>query len=402
MISIALVVSASIKSAQFPFSSWLPRAMEGPTPSSAIFYGSIAVHIGVFLLLRTYPFWSDLTVIKIGVIVLGLFTSFIATISSRVQSSIKAQIAYSSVAQIGLIFVEVALGLEMIALIHLTGNAFLRSYQLLISPSVVTYLIREQFFNYAPVKERKKKTWTRIITNSFYVIGLKEWHMDNNLYRFFWYPLKRVGYLTTFLTTLNSSIFTLIVIVGSFFILNTEAYEHLTIQRYIPVLFGLIGLLFVLRAFTDRGSSTLAWTLLTLNHFWIVLAVAFNERFDTMDIVFYLSGVLIASISGYIVLHLLRKKEKFDLNNFYGHATEHKALGFYFLLSCLALAGFPITSTFLGEDLLFTHIHEDQIFLAILISINFVVTGIAVIRMYSRIFMGPNRKWYQPNARRSA
>ncbi|MFT5779875.1 MAG: NADH-quinone oxidoreductase subunit L, partial [Crocinitomicaceae bacterium] len=50
IISIALVVSASIKSAQFPFSSWLPRAMEGPTPSSAIFYGSIAVHIGVFLL----------------------------------------------------------------------------------------------------------------------------------------------------------------------------------------------------------------------------------------------------------------------------------------------------------------------------------------------------------------
>jgi NADH:ubiquinone oxidoreductase subunit 5 (subunit L)/multisubunit Na+/H+ antiporter MnhA subunit len=50
-----LVVAASTKSAQLPFSSWLPRAMEGPTTSSAIFYGSLSVHLGVFLLIRTYP-----------------------------------------------------------------------------------------------------------------------------------------------------------------------------------------------------------------------------------------------------------------------------------------------------------------------------------------------------------
>jgi NADH-quinone oxidoreductase subunit L len=48
--------AALVKSAQFPFSSWLPRAMEGPTPSSAIFYGSLSVHLGAFLLLRTFLF----------------------------------------------------------------------------------------------------------------------------------------------------------------------------------------------------------------------------------------------------------------------------------------------------------------------------------------------------------
>ena len=65
IISLTIVMAAAAKSAQFPFSSWLPRAMEGPTPSSAIFYGSVAVHIGVFLLLRTYPFWSGQIEIKI-------------------------------------------------------------------------------------------------------------------------------------------------------------------------------------------------------------------------------------------------------------------------------------------------------------------------------------------------
>lgn len=54
-IALMIVIAASVKSAQFPFSSWLPRAMEGPTSSSAIFYGSLSVHLGVFLLLRTYP-----------------------------------------------------------------------------------------------------------------------------------------------------------------------------------------------------------------------------------------------------------------------------------------------------------------------------------------------------------
>ncbi|MBK9486806.1 MAG: hypothetical protein IPO01_16985 [Chitinophagaceae bacterium] len=55
-----MILPAAVKSAQFPFTSWLPRAMEGPTSSSAIFYGSLSVHIGVFLLLRTHPFWEDM------------------------------------------------------------------------------------------------------------------------------------------------------------------------------------------------------------------------------------------------------------------------------------------------------------------------------------------------------
>ena len=56
-----IALAAAAKSAQIPFSSWLPRAMEGPTPSSAIFYGSLSVHLGVFLMLRTFPFWEHQT-----------------------------------------------------------------------------------------------------------------------------------------------------------------------------------------------------------------------------------------------------------------------------------------------------------------------------------------------------
>ena len=115
-ISIMILVAAAAKSAQLPFSSWLPRAMEGPTPSSAIFYGSLSVHLGVFLLLRTFSFWEHQISVRILIGILGLTTSIIASLIARVQSSIKSQIAYSSIAQIGIIFIEVALGWEDLAL----------------------------------------------------------------------------------------------------------------------------------------------------------------------------------------------------------------------------------------------------------------------------------------------
>ena len=73
---------------------------------------------------------------------------------------------------------------------------------------------------------------------------------------------------------------------------------------------------------------------------------------------------MLAGAFGYFFLVRLKSKESYDLDDFQGHAYEHKWLSFGFLLSALALAGFPITSTFLGEDLLFTHIHQNQILLA--------------------------------------
>jgi len=109
-IAIMFVLAAVAKSAQLPFTTWLPRAMEGPTSSSAIFYGSLSVHIGVFVLLRTYPFWQQMAGIKIAIIIIGALTGIMATLIARVQATVKTQIAYSSAAQIGIIFIEVALG----------------------------------------------------------------------------------------------------------------------------------------------------------------------------------------------------------------------------------------------------------------------------------------------------
>src|SRR5690606_35206647 len=118
-IGLLLLLAAMGKSAQFPFSFWIPRAMEGPTPSSALFYGGLSVHAGAYLLLRTAQHWDASIIAHVAVGGVGLVTAVTSSMFSRVQPTIKGQIGYASVTQVGIIFVEIALGLHTLALVHL-------------------------------------------------------------------------------------------------------------------------------------------------------------------------------------------------------------------------------------------------------------------------------------------
>lgn len=135
---VGIVVAAMAKSAQVPFSFWVPRAMEGPTPSSAIFYGALAVHSGIVLLLRLGPLWGQGPYLSEIVILVGCATAVLAWNSSRLYPSIKGRLAMASVSQVGLIFVEVGLGWHRLALLHMVSHALLRLVQILVSPSILT------------------------------------------------------------------------------------------------------------------------------------------------------------------------------------------------------------------------------------------------------------------------
>jgi NADH-quinone oxidoreductase subunit L len=136
-VGLLLLVAAAGKSALIPFSGWLPRAMEGPTPSSAVFYGALSVHLGTFLLLRVSPL-LDLSIwLSICVTLLGLASAIFAAMASRVQTDVKSALAFASLTQVGLITAEIGLGLRYIALIHIIGHACLRTLQLVRSPTLL-------------------------------------------------------------------------------------------------------------------------------------------------------------------------------------------------------------------------------------------------------------------------
>lgn len=125
------------KAGQVPFGGWLPRAMEGPTPSSAIFYGAISVHLGPYLLLRSAGILEAVPVVAHAVIGVGLVTAVHGTLVGRVQTDIKSRLAYATMAQVGLIFAEIGWGFRYLALVHIAGHAALRCLQILRSPSIV-------------------------------------------------------------------------------------------------------------------------------------------------------------------------------------------------------------------------------------------------------------------------
>lgn len=394
---------ALVKSAQWPFSSWLPRAMEGPTSSSAIFYGSLSVHIGVFLLLRTYPLWDENWAFKSLVITAGVLTSTIATFTARVQSTVKTQIGYSSIAQIGLMFIEVALGWHKLALLHFASNAFLRTYQLLVSPSVLSYLIHDQFFNFIKPQHYDTTTFWGKLRLSIYVMSIKEWRMDSGMYQWFWKPLKWVG-MKAAAIGFKGAVYSFVplYLVGLYFVYHKGAVPLQAI-RFLPEAMSIAGLVLVLIAFVERSDARKAWALIVMNQLFVSLAVGFNEQFDFGQVHLFLSGILVSAIVGYLVLnYLLKQGEAIDLNKFHGHSYEHSKLAVVFILMCLSLAGFPITPTFIGEDLLLSHIHENQIILTVTTGLGFIVGGLAIFRIYGRIFLGPHEKGYHEVAYRSS
>ncbi|MCA9259349.1 MAG: oxidoreductase [Planctomycetales bacterium] len=137
-VGLLLLAAAAGKSGLIPFSGWLPRAMEGPTPSSAIFYGALSVHSGAYLLLRVSSVITASTTLAICVVALGLASAAFGHFAARVQADVKSMLAYASLTQVGIIVAEIGLGLRYVALIHIVGHACLRTLQLLRAPSIIS------------------------------------------------------------------------------------------------------------------------------------------------------------------------------------------------------------------------------------------------------------------------
>ncbi|MBX3232573.1 MAG: proton-conducting membrane transporter [Labilithrix sp.] len=136
-IPLCLLVAAMGKSAQLPVGGWLPRAMEGPTASSAIFYGGLSVHAGVVLLVRAAPLYAHEPIAAGAIVLVGLATAIVATLSGQVSPDAKTSLAYATIAQVGLMFVECGLGFHRTAIVHLCAHAVLRYFQFLRTPAVI-------------------------------------------------------------------------------------------------------------------------------------------------------------------------------------------------------------------------------------------------------------------------
>jgi NADH-quinone oxidoreductase subunit L len=196
IVCLLLLLAASGKAAQVPFSGWLPRAMEGPTPSSAIFYGAISIHAGAYLLLRAQPLLAQSRVASTLVILIGTATAIHGTIVGRASADAKASLAYATLTQVGIIFIEIGLGWRWLAVAHILGNATVRTMQYLRAPS----MLHDYHQMHSAVGGELSATGTQIeeMLPDRFQLWLYRWaldrgHLDTILERWVIVPLSQVS-----------------------------------------------------------------------------------------------------------------------------------------------------------------------------------------------------------------
>lgn len=135
-----LLIGAAGKSAQMPLGGWLARAMEGPTPSSALIHGATMVTAGVYLVVRSAPIYDRAPIALVAVGVVGAVTVLYGQLAGLTQTDIKGMLAASTNAHLGFMLLLCGLGLYAVAIFHLVAHAFYKTNLFLTAPSILHHL----------------------------------------------------------------------------------------------------------------------------------------------------------------------------------------------------------------------------------------------------------------------
>jgi len=168
-----LFVGAMGKSAQLFLHTWLPDAMEGPTPVSALIHAATMVTAGVFLVCRMSPLMEFAPEAKTFVVYIGALTAFFAATVGLVQNDIKRVIAYSTCSQLGYMFVAAGVGVYSAAMFHLFTHAFFKAMLFLGAGSVIHAMHHEQDMrNYGGLKDRIPYTFLAMMVGTLAITGV--------------------------------------------------------------------------------------------------------------------------------------------------------------------------------------------------------------------------------------
>jgi NADH-quinone oxidoreductase subunit L len=144
LVALGLLGGAAAKSAQIPLHTWLPDAMEGPTPVSALIHAATMVTAGVYLIARTHPIFEQARVIELVAAGMGALTLLVAGLIALVQTDIKRVIAYSTMSQIGYMFLGAGLGAYASGMFHLMTHAFFKALLFMAAGVAIHALAGEQ------------------------------------------------------------------------------------------------------------------------------------------------------------------------------------------------------------------------------------------------------------------
>ena len=173
LLAVLLFIGAMGKSAQLFLHTWLPDAMEGPTPVSALIHAATMVTAGVFLVCRMSPLFEFAPDAKMFVTIIGATTAFFAATVGLVQNDIKRVIAYSTCSQLGYMFVAAGVGVYSVAMFHLFTHAFFKAMLFLGAGSVIHAMHHEQDMrNYGGLKDKIPLTFYAMLIGTLAITGV--------------------------------------------------------------------------------------------------------------------------------------------------------------------------------------------------------------------------------------
>jgi NADH-quinone oxidoreductase subunit L len=173
LIALGLLGGAVAKSAQIPLHTWLPDAMEGPTPVSALIHAATMVTAGVYLLVRAHPIFEAAPDIQALAAILGAATLLVAGLIALVQWDIKRVIAYSTMSQIGYMFLAAGIGAYGYAIFHLMTHAFFKALLFLAAGVVIHHLADEQDIRrMGGLKEELPRTHVAFLVGTLALVGI--------------------------------------------------------------------------------------------------------------------------------------------------------------------------------------------------------------------------------------
>ncbi len=171
-IGLFLFIGATGKSAQIPLFVWLPDAMAGPTPVSALIHAATMVTAGVYMVARSAIFFVSAPTLLTIVAVVGLLTAFFAATVGLVQNDIKKVLAYSTVSQLGYMFLALGVGAFSAGIFHLMTHAFFKALLFLGAGSIIHGMHEEQDIrHYGGLKKHMPKTYITFIIAAFAISG---------------------------------------------------------------------------------------------------------------------------------------------------------------------------------------------------------------------------------------
>lgn len=393
IIGLLFILASLAKSGQFPFINFLPRAMEGPTASSAIFYGALSVHLGPFLLMTTASYWQFSLTLKFLIFAIGFTTCIFSTLIGRTRSDAKTLLAYAVMGQIGIIYMELALGFWTLAKIHIVGHAGLRTLQFLRTSSLIHDFMENPSLAIDFRMRRKVSPeilWQPQFNKKMYIHAVQGFYMDYIQFN------------------LIADSFNQFCRVWKDFMIGQPK------KRYLWSLYSVAFLMvcFLPTWVRDQDEMLILGLLMGLAFLWATQSIVQDTAAKSMWSMFLsllalgISGALCDDVGqlgsfflivnyglSFFVLfaiqtYLQKKYQANSLGHYWGLATQEKKLEVLFLLAGLLAIGLPGGLAFLGEDLIFHALLSKSPWFTGIHVVLMGLNGIGFLRIYQHLFLG--------------